>query len=197
VPDEGYLTALRRICDEQGWLLIFDEIQSGLCRSGRWYAHQFEPIRADVLTTAKALANGFPIGACTARDKAAELMTPGRHGSTFGGNPLACRTACAVLDIMKDQDLASRSNRLGQEIRSALRDRIGEHPAVVDIRGKGLMMGIELDRDATQLSEQALNKGLLINITHNKVIRLLPPLIIDREQAEEIADTVSGLVESL
>jgi acetylornithine/N-succinyldiaminopimelate aminotransferase len=197
VPDQGYLAALRRICDQQGWLLIFDEIQSGLCRSGRWYAHQFEAALPDVLTTAKALANGFPIGACTARGEAAELMTPGRHGSTFGGNPLACRTACAVLDIMKDQDLAKRSERLGREIRSALSQRIGDHPAVMEIRGKGLMMAIELDRDVSELSSRALDKGLLINVTQNKVIRLLPPLIITREQAEEIAATVSSLVESL
>jgi len=197
VPDSGYLTALRDICDQQGWLLIFDEIQSGLCRTGRWYAHQHEDVLPDVLTTAKALANGLPIGACVARGEAAGLLTPGRHGSTFGGNPLASRTACTVLDIMRDEGLAARAERLGEWMISAFREKLGQHHAVVDIRGRGLMIGLELDREVDQFKELALQQDLLLNVTQHKVIRLLPPLIIDEAQAEEIVSKVCGLIEGL
>jgi acetylornithine aminotransferase len=196
IPDQGYLAALRSLCDQHGWLLIFDEIQSGLCRTGRWYAHQHEHAVPDILTTAKALANGFPIGACIARGKTADLLTPGRHGSTFGGNPLACRTACAVLGVMEQEGLAERSERTGKAMLAGFQRRLGAHAAVVDIRGRGLMIGIELNREADHLKELALQQGLLLNVTRNKIIRLLPPLIIDQEQAGEIVSTVSGLVES-
>jgi acetylornithine aminotransferase len=197
VPDRGYLSALRKICDQQGWLLIFDEIQSGLCRTGRWYAYQHEEVLPDILTTAKALANGLPISACLARGKTAELLTPGRHGSTFGGNPLACRTACTVLDVMQEEGLSARAEQLGHTMLAAFRERLGQHPAVVAIRGRGLMIGIELDREADHLKELALQQNLLLNVTQHKVIRLLPPLIIDAEQAEEIVAKVCGLVEGL
>lgn len=197
VPEPGYLEDLRTICDQQGWLLIFDEIQSGLCRTGKWYAHQHEAVKPDILTTAKALANGFPIGACVAHGAAAEAFTPGRHGSTFGGNPLASRTACTVLDIMKSLDLPGHTTQTGEHIFQALRTRLKDDPRVQDIRGRGLMIGIELDRDVNQLKFDALDKGVLLNITRNKVIRLLPPLIIDREQADQIVDTVCSLVETL
>lgn len=197
VPDSGYLAALRRICDEEGWLLVFDEIQSGLCRTGQWYAYQHEDATPDILTTAKALANGFPIGACIARGNAAELLTPGRHGSTFGGNPLACRTACTVLDVMQEEGLAARAAALGSDMLTAFRHRLEDHPAVVAIRGRGLMIGIELDREVDHFKNLALQQNLLINVTRNKIIRLLPPLIIDDEQADEIVTKVSGLVEGL
>ncbi|HLF31371.1 MAG TPA: aspartate aminotransferase family protein [Xanthomonadales bacterium] len=197
VPDSAYLSGLRSLCDAQGWLLIFDEIQTGLCRTGRWYAYQHETATPDILTSAKALANGFPIGACVARGEAAELLTPGRHGTTFGGNPLACRTACTVLDIMQDEGLSQRAEELGTRMLNGFRQRLGKRSAVLDIRGRGLMMGIELDRDVDHLKSLALQQGLLINVTRNKVIRLLPPLIIDDDQAAEIVDKVSGLVERL
>ena len=197
VPDSGYLAALRAICDQQGWLLIFDEIQCGLCRTGRWYAFQHEEAVPDVLTTAKALANGFPIGACLARGEAAELLTPGRHGSTFGGNPMACRTACTVLDVMRQEDLPARAERLGKTMLASFHQRLDRHPAVVDIRGRGLMIGLELDREVDHLKELALQKNLLLNVTQQKVIRLLPPLVIDEAQAEEIVATVCSLVETL
>jgi acetylornithine aminotransferase len=197
VPGPGYLEALREICDEQGWLLIFDEIQSGLCRTGKWYAHQHEDVKPDILTTAKALANGFPIGACVARGEAAEAFTPGRHGSTFGGNPLASRTACTVLDIMRSQDLPSQVTQTGQHIFQGFRNRLEDDARVKDIRGLGLMIGIELDRDVNQLKFDSLEQGLLLNVTRNNVVRLLPPLIIDKEQADQIVDTVCGLIESL
>lgn len=193
----GYLAALRALCDEQGWLLIFDEIQSGLCRSGRWYAHQHEDIQPDILTTAKALANGLPIGACVARGEAAGAMKPGQHGSTFGGNPLVSRAACTVLDIMQRDGLADRAAESGRFIMQAFRERLGETPTVREIRGRGLMIGIELDRPAGAVKEQAMKSGVIINVTQENVIRLLPPLIIDRAQAEEIVAVVSDSIEAL
>lgn len=197
VPQKGYLKRLREICDDNGWLLIFDEIQSGLCRTGRWYAHQHEEVQPDILTTAKALANGIPIGACVARGAAAEAFSPGRHGSTFGGNPLATRTACTVLDIMKAEDLNARAEQTGNSMLNAFRSRIQDHPNVKVIRGRGLMIGIELDRDVNSFKTIALKQGLLLNITRDNVIRLLPPLIIDEAQADEIVDTVCQLIETL
>ncbi|MCH7508089.1 MAG: aspartate aminotransferase family protein [Proteobacteria bacterium] len=197
VPETGYLETLRVICDEQGWLLIFDEIQSGLCRTGKWYAHQHENVQPDMLTTAKALANGVPIGACVARGAAADAFSPGRHGSTFGGNPLASRTACTVLDIMQSEDLNARVEQMGERMFGAFRSRLQDHPGVQDIRGRGLMIGIELNQDVNHLKTVALDQGLLLNVTSNNVIRLLPPLIIDQAQAEQIVDTVCKLIESL
>ncbi len=197
VPETGYLETLRVICDEQGWLLIFDEIQSGLCRTGKWYAHQHEDVQPDILTTAKALANGVPIGACVARGAAADAFSPGRHGSTFGGNPLASRTACTVLDIMQSENLNARVEQMGERMFGAFRSRLQDHPGVQDIRGRGLMIGIELNQDVNHLKTVALDQGLLLNVTSNNVIRLLPPLIIDQAQAEQIVDTVCKLIESL
>jgi len=197
LPPPGYLAALRKLCDEYGWLLIVDEIQSGLCRTGEWYAHQHEDILPDILTTAKALANGLPVGACVARGAAASAFSPGQHGSTFGGNPLVSRTAHTVLDIMQREELAERAGRIGGEMIDAFSQRLGGHPIVRQVRGRGLMIGIELDRDATQLKEAALHRGLLLNVTQERVIRLLPPLIIDAGQAEQIVSVVCALVQEL
>ena len=197
VPEAGYLAKLRRICDEHGWLLILDEIQSGLCRTGRWYDHQHEGIVPDVLTSAKALANGLPIGACMARGKAAELMKPGSHGSTFGGNPLVSRAACKVLKLMARDDIAGRAATRGSAVIDSFRARLGGDPRVKDIRGRGLMIGIELDRSAAAVKESCREKGVLINVTQDTVVRLLPPLIIDDEQAGLIVDAVSGSIETL
>jgi len=197
VPPPGYLAGLRRLCDELGWLLIFDEIQSGLCRTGRWFAHQHEDVRPDVLTTAKALANGLPAGACVARGAAAEAFSPGQHGSTFGGNPLVSRTACTVLDVMREQDLAGRAARTGNSMLEQFRQRLAGNPAVRDVRGRGLMIGIELDREANRLKQAALERGVLINVTQERVVRLLPPLIIDSEQAEEIVEVVCAVIAEL
>jgi acetylornithine aminotransferase len=197
IPADGYLKALRAICDEHDCLLIFDEIQSGLCRTGKWYAHQHEQVQPDILTTAKALANGVPIGACVARGPAAEAFSPGRHGSTFGGNPLASRTACTVLDIMKSEDLNGRAEQMGEWMSGAFRSRLQGNEGIRDIRGRGLMIGIELDRDVNHFKTDALDQGLLLNITRDNIIRLLPPLIIDQAQAEQIVDTVCNLIESL
>ena len=197
VAEPGYLVALRELCDQQKWLLIFDEIQSGLCRTGNWYAYQHESATPDILTTAKAMANGFPIGACLARGEAAELLTPGRHGTTFGGNPLACRTACTVLDIMERDDLPNRSGLLGARMLNSFKDRLESLSVVRDVRGRGLMIGIELDQDINHLKDLALEQGLLINVTRNNVVRLLPPLIISDSQADQIVSTVCELVEQL
>ena len=197
VPDNGYLTQLRHICDENGWLLILDEIQSGLCRTGRWYDHQHEGVPPDVLTSAKALANGLPIGACMASGKAAELMKPGSHGSTFGGNPLCSSAACTVLDVMESEGIAARAATTGAAMIEALRSRIGDDERVKDIRGRGLMIGIELDRDASPVKTHCLEKDGLVNVTQDTVVRRLPPLIIDAEQASMIVDAVCSGVEAL
>jgi acetylornithine aminotransferase len=194
VPPPGYLSELRAICDEQGWLLVFDEIQSGLCRSGRWFAHQHEDAPPDMVTTAKALANGIPIAACTASGAAAEAFTPGRHGSTFGGNPLSCRTACTVLDIMRDEQLADRAAATGDWMMESFRSRLSSHTGLKEVRGRGLMIGIEMNHDVNELKSSALERGLLLNIPRDRVIRLLPPLVIDRAQAEQIVDTVCDLL---
>ena len=196
VGGDDYLRELRQICDENGWLLALDEIQSGLCRTGKWYAHQHASIVPDILTTAKALANGFPIGACIAGGAAADLLTPGRHGSTFGGNPLACRTACTVLDIMKEENLPERAEVTGKRMLEAFQQRLSQRGDVKTIRGRGLMIGIEMNREIDHLKDRALEQGLIINVTRSKVIRLLPPLIIDDEQAEAIVNTVCQLVET-
>jgi acetylornithine aminotransferase len=194
IPPPGYLAELRDICDANGWLLIFDEIQSGLCRTGRWYAHQHESVQPDILTTAKALANGLPIGACVANGAAAEALSPGRHGSTFGGNPLVSRAACTVLDIMSEENVAGHAATMGGLILGALRSRLADDGRVKDIRGRGLMIGIELNHEANHLRKLALESGVLLNVTQDSVIRLLPPLIIDTEQCEQIVDVVCSLI---
>jgi acetylornithine/N-succinyldiaminopimelate aminotransferase len=195
MPPPGYLADLRTICDDNGCLLIFDEIQTGLCRTGKWYAHQHENVLPDILTTAKALANGLPISACIASGAAAEALSPGRHGSTFGGNPLVSRAACTVLDIMQAENISDLAASTGEGMLGSFRSRLKVHPRVKDIRGKGLMIGIELNHEANRLRQLALEKGVLLNVTQDRVIRLLPPLIIDAEQAERIVDVVCVLVE--
>ncbi|NKI35404.1 aspartate aminotransferase family protein [Wenzhouxiangella sp. XN79A] len=191
-PPDGYLTALRRACDEHRALLMVDEIQTGLCRTGRWYAHQHEPdCRPDVLASAKALGNGVPVAACLARGAAAEVLTPGSHGTTYGGNPLACRAALTVLDRMEALDLNARAETMGARLVERLRERLAGCERVVEIRGRGLMIGVELADPAGDVRDHALKQHVLINVTHERVIRLLPPLIIDADQARTIADAVA------
>ncbi len=194
VPPPDYLPGLRQLCDERGWLLMLDEIQTGLCRTGRWFAHQENAIVPDVMCLAKALGNGVPIGACLARGAAAELFQPGKHGSTFGGNLLACRAALAVLDTMAAEGLAARAATLGARMLDAFRAELAEVAGVVEIRGKGLMLGIELARACQELAARALGQGLLINVTAENVIRLVPPLILTDEEADEIVAKVAALV---
>ena len=188
----GYLRALRDLCSRRAWLLMLDEIQTGIGRTGQWFAFQHEDIVPDVMTLAKGLGNGVPIGACLARGRAAELFTPGSHGSTFGGNPLACRVGCTVLDIIEEQGLLENAERQGAQLLSRLRAELADNPNVLEIRGQGLMIGVELKqpvRDLTLLA--ARDHGLLINVTRGKTIRLLPPLTIDGREAEMIIRGVS------
>jgi acetylornithine aminotransferase len=194
VPDDGYLPALRRICDAKGWLLMLDEVQTGNGRTGRYFAYQHLGILPDVVTTAKGLANGLPIGACLARGVAAQTLKAGNHGSTFGGNPLACAAAHAVIDALVDDGLIERAAALGERMLDGFRKALAGDNRVVDIRGKGLMLGIELNAPAPNLVKAALATGLLINVTHDSVIRLLPPLILTDSQADEIVARVSALI---
>ncbi len=194
IPSGDYLPGIRRLCDDNGWLMMLDEIQTGLCRSGEWFAWQHSGARPDVLTCAKALGNGVPIGACLARGKAAELFQPGNHGSTFGGNPLVCAAALAVIDTMDEHKLAARAKALGEQLLDDLRDALDDVAGIREIRGQGLLLAIELDRPCAELVQQALNEGLLINVAASQVVRLLPPLILSDDEATLLVDTLSALI---
>ncbi len=196
VPDDDYLNQIREICDKNNWLMMLDEIQTGMGRTGKWFAFQHNNIKPDVMTLAKALGNGVPIGACLASGKAAEVFSPGTHGSTFGGNPLTTRAALSVLDVMTRENLYANAEDMGQYLLQQFKQELSNVESVVDIRGKGLMLGIELNKDCGDLVNQALDKKLLVNVTAGKTIRLLPPLIITKEQADEIVKTVSLLVQN-
>ncbi len=195
IPATDYLNRIRGICDEHEWLLMLDEIQTGIGRTGRMFSHQHNQILPDVMTLAKGLGNGMPIGACLARGGAADVFAPGNHGSTFGGNPLACRVALTVLDIVESQRLAERARELGERMSNGFQSRLGEQQGVVSIRVSGLMVGIELDRPCAELVTRALEEGILINVTADRVIRLLPPLIISDAECSEIIDKVSALIQ--
>ncbi|RXT68574.1 aspartate aminotransferase family protein [Pseudomonas syringae] len=191
----GYLKALRERCTRRDWLLMLDEIQTGMGRTGKWFAFQHEGIVPDVMTLAKGLGNGIPIGACVARGRAAQLFTPGSHGSTFGGNPLACRVGCTVIDIIEQQALVENAALQGRQLLDGLRNALGAHPNVLDVRGQGLMIGIELRQAIPELTRIAAEEhGLLINVTRGKIVRLLPPLVLD---AAEVAQIVQRLTASL
>ena len=197
VPDENYLKGLRDICDEQDWFLFLDEIQTGNGRTGTYFNYQQSDITPDLLTTAKGLGNGVPIGVCLAKGKAAEVFAPGNHGSTFGGNPFACAVGNTVVNEILGNDLPARAAELGERMLTQFKERLGNLNNVRDIRGKGLMLGIELDSPCGDLVNQALQKGLLINVTSDSVIRLLPPLVISNDEADQIVALVSELVEAL
>ena len=194
--DADFLPRLRALCDQHDWLLMLDEIQTGMGRTGQWFAFQHTSIHPDVMTLAKALGNGVPIGACLAKGKAAEVFKPGNHGSTFGGNPLACATASAVIDTIESQQLIQRAQHLGQLLKDGLSQALKDVSGVKAIRGYGLMLGIELDRDCPELPKLALERGLLINVTAAKVIRLLPPLILSDDQAQRIISDLVALLKS-
>ena len=196
IPSENYLGELRQLCDEHGWLLMLDEIQTGMGRTGHWFAHQSAGIQPDVMTLAKSLGNGVPIGACLARGAAADVFQPGHHGSTFGGNPLSASAALAVLRTIDREQLVERAAQLGKLMLAQFGQRLGELDGVISIRGRGLMLGIELDRPCGELVQRALQRKLLINVTADKVVRLLPPLILTDEQASDISSTVCELVEN-
>jgi acetylornithine aminotransferase len=194
VPAADYLKRLRGICDTNGWLLMLDEVQTGIGRTGKWFAFQHSDIQPDVMSLAKGLGSGVPIGACLARGVAAETFTPGKHGSTFGGGPLACTAAQTTLNVMAEDGLLQHAAELGAFIRGDLSQRLAGVTGVRDIRGQGLMIGIELDRPCGDLVKQALGKKLLINVTNDTVVRLLPPLVMTRADAALLTEKLAGLI---
>ncbi len=196
-PKESYLQEIRQFCDDNDYLMILDEIQTGVCRTGKWFAGQHSHITPDIMTLAKGLGNGFPIGACIAKGKAAEILVPGTHGSTFGGSPLACAAALATISTMEDEKLDQRALELGQYFHEGFKKSLAgliEKNIIIDIRGKGLMIGVELDRPCTELVKKALDNKLLINVTADSVVRLLPALITSNEEADEIILIVSKII---
>ncbi len=197
VPDNDYLQKLRQLCDANHWLLIIDEIQCAIGRTGTFFCYEQSGILPDVVTIAKGLANGVPIGACLASGEAAEVMQPGTHGSTFGGNPLSCATALTVLQEVEVNNLAKRAAELGNRMMEQFRARLEGLNIVKEIRGKGLMIGIELDSPCGDLVARAFDRGLLINVTAEKVVRLLPHLTTTDEEADQIVDIVSELIETV
>ena len=194
IPAPDYLNQLRSLCDQHDILMMLDEIQSGIGRTGKFLAFQHNNIIPDVCTLAKALGNGVPIGACLARGKAAQLLTAGTHGSTFGGNPLACSAALAVLETLDADDLITAAQQKGDAIHSQFAEQLKNNKHVVDIRNKGLMFGIELDRPCADLVKLALEKQLLINVTNDTTIRLLPPLIINTEEINSLVNTLAAII---
>jgi len=188
IPDQGYLESLREICDQNQWLLILDEIQTGLGRSGKLFAFQHENMMPDIMTLAKALGNGIPIGACVAKGTAANVIQPGNHGSTFGGNPFACRVGLTVLDSIVENRLDENAQQRGQQLVTLLNRGLSGNDEVIEIRNLGLLIGIQMKTSCTAMVNIALKNGLLINVTADRVIRLLPPLIIDANQTIEVAD---------
>jgi len=194
IPAADYLNRIRSLCDRHELLMMLDEIQTGIGRTGKFLAFQHNAIIPDVCTLAKALGNGVPIGACLARGKAAQLLTAGAHGSTFGGNPLACSAALAVLATLDEENLIEQALQKGQAICTGFTKRLQGNTHVVDIRHKGLMIGIELDSPCAELVKSALQQRLLINVTNETTIRLLPPLIIDEQQIQLLVETLSTLI---
>jgi acetylornithine aminotransferase len=195
IPSAGYLDGIRALCDARGWLMMLDEVQTGMGRTGRWFGWQHEGAAPDVMTLAKALGNGVPIGACLARGEAATVFQPGSHASTFGGNPLACRAALSVIDVMETEGLVQRAALLGELLRRGLEERLAGVSGVVEVRARGLMLGVELDRPCAALVVRALEEErLLVNVTAERVLRLLPPLNLADNEAHLIVDAVSRLV---
>lgn len=194
IPNADYLRQLRDVCDTHGWLLMLDEVQTGLGRTGKLFAFQHTEIFPDVLTLAKGLGSGVPIGACLARGTAANTFKPGNHGSTFGGNPLACAAGMATLDTLETEHLTENATRIGDFLRQRFTEVLASHSGVVSVRGIGLMVGIELNRPCAVLVTRALEQGLLINVTAERVIRLLPPLVMNLDEAQQLTDILIPLV---
>ena len=197
IPDENYLSELRNICDKFKWLLMIDEVQSGFCRTGKWFGFQHSKIIPDVISVAKALGNGVPIGACLASNAAAEVLVPGSHGSTFGGNFLSTSVGLAVLDIMRKKNLCKNARDIGLYLESELKKKLSHFKIIKEIRCKGLMIGIELRINCMHLVQDALKRKLVINVTKENTIRMLPPLIINRSQADIITTTLQKIIGSI
>jgi len=190
----AYLQGLRKVCDDNGWLMMLDEVQSGIGRTGTWFAFQHTGMTPDVMTLAKGLGSGVPIGACVAKGAAADIFTPGKHGSTFGGNPLATVAGLATLDAIQDEKLRENAQKKGDLICDGLRSALKGVAGVTVIRNAGLMIGIELDRPCAELVKMALETKLLINVTAEKVVRLLPPLVINEAEANELTTRLAALI---
>ncbi|WP_223178012.1 aspartate aminotransferase family protein [Pseudohalioglobus sediminis] len=192
--DPEYLLAVRELCDEHDWLMMLDEVQTGNGRTGTWFAYQDMGFTPDVVTTAKGLGNGVPIGACLARGKAASVFGPGQHGSTYGGNPLVCAVALTVVDTILGSGLLDNAVRMGALIREHIESATASSGKLRSVRGKGLMLGFEVNRECPELVAKALEQGLLINVTNGNTVRLLPPLIINETEANELAEGVAKLI---
>ena len=190
----GFLGKLRELCDRYDWLLMLDEVQTGNGRTGKYFCFQHEDVIPDVLVTAKGLGNGLPIGACLAHGKAASLFQPGAHGSTFGGNPLACAAGLVVVNTLNTPEMLAQIAETGDYLQNGLRERLAGAEHVKEVRGRGLMIGVELDRPCGGLVAQALEKGLLMNVTSERVVRLLPPLIISRQDVDALLDILCPLI---
>lgn len=196
VMDADLLRRLRQLCDERGWLLMIDEVQSGIGRTGMWFAHQHAGIRPDVMTLAKGLGSGVPIGAALTAGRAKGIFTPGTHGTTFGGGPLVSAAALCTLDVMARDKLPANAERVGNALMQGLRQALAGTRGVIEVRGQGLMIGIELERPCGDLVHRARQAGLLINVTRERVVRLLPPLILDESQAAQIIDILVPLIKT-
>jgi acetylornithine/N-succinyldiaminopimelate aminotransferase len=196
IANGEFMRGVRRVCDERGWLFMVDEVQCGIGRTGQWFAYQHADIQVDVMTLAKGLGSGMPVGACLAAGAAAGVFKPGNHGSTFGGNPLACTAALTTLAVLEEDGLLARATTLGERIRTRLRAQLSGMAAVTDIRGSGLMIGIELDRPCAVLVAAGLDAGILINVTADKVVRLLPPLVMTDAEADELVDTLVSVLKA-
>ncbi|MCL4144479.1 UNVERIFIED_CONTAM: hypothetical protein GTU68_028857 [Idotea baltica] len=194
IPDKDYLAGLRQICDDQDWLFMLDEIQTSNGRTGHYFNYQHYDFLPDVVTTAKGLGNGVPIGACLAGEKAADLMQPGSHGSTFGGNPLACAAALATVDTILSDGLCRQAQEMGDYLQQQLASQLADCTNIVDIRGQGLMLAVELDQPCAGLVDKAAKQGLLINVTAESVIRLLPPLNLTNEDADQLVTILSDVI---
>ena len=194
IPPDDYLTGIRTLCDENEWLMMLDEVQTGMGRTGEWFAWQHADTCPDVMTLAKGLANGVPIGACLARGIAAETLAPGNHGSTFGGSPLACTVADTVLRVLEEDGYVDNAARMGARIVDQMRERLSDDDRVVDIRGKGLMIGIEMSVACGELVSMAMERGLLINVTAERVVRLLPPLNISEDEVDELVERLCAVI---
>lgn len=194
IPDATYLRELRSLCDAHGWLLMLDEVQTGIGRTGTWFSFQQAGVVPDVMALAKGLGGGMPIGACLARGAAAEVFKPGNHGSTFGGNPLACAAALATLAVIEEQDLCRNAAEMGEFIRSGLAAQLDGVAGVAQVRNAGLLIGVELDRPCADLVKRGLEQGLLINVTADSVVRLLPPLIIKRDESSQLVEMLGKLI---
>jgi acetylornithine aminotransferase len=191
-----YLRDVRKICDEKDWLMMIDEVQCGMGRTGKWFAHQWAGIKADVMPLAKGLGSGVPIAAVVAGPKAAQIFQPGNHGTTFGGNPLAMRAGVETIRIMEKDGLLDNAARVGAHLKARLETGLAGVQGIKEIRGQGLMLGIELNKPCSALTQRAADAGLLISVTADSVIRIVPPLILTQAEADEIADILLPLVKT-